>query len=375
MTIQTLAWNVRRCRIAGKLSQTALAKASGISLPAIRNIEQARHTPRMRTVHAIAQALKVPLQDLFRQTGELRTVRFRATRRMQNRENILAQVSHWLENYLYLESLLAAGQTFRLSDVGSHWAGKDPVGAANACRVALGLREAEPIHDLCGLLEHAGVKAFLLPTASDGFFGLSIGLADGGPAMVINIRDRIPVERRIFSAAHELGHLILHPEAYDVTLTEESAAEEREADRFAGHFLMPDTGFCKEWAETAGLPLVDRVFKVRGIFRVSYKTVLFRLLELGTVDDRIWVRFQSAFQQRFHRKLPFREEPMGLDPAEPFGMSPFEFSGDRFSRLIRQAIEEEKISLSRGAEMLDVSLADMQDLMASWEYLLAEAAL
>lgn len=45
---------------------------------------------------------------------------------------------------------------------------------------------------------------------SDDFFGLSIGPADGGPAVVVNVWDGISVERWIFTAAHELGHLVLH---------------------------------------------------------------------------------------------------------------------------------------------------------------------
>ena len=39
---------------------------------------------------------------------------------------------------------------------------------------------------------------------------------------------------------------------------------------------------------------------------------------------------------------------------------------DRLSRLVRQAVEQERISLDRGAEILGLSLLDMRDLAASW---------
>jgi Zn-dependent peptidase ImmA (M78 family) len=206
--------------------------------------------------------------------------------------------------------------------------------------------------------------------ASDSFFGLSIAEEDGGPAIIVNAWERIPVERRIFSASHELGHLMLHRDAYDVSQTKESKKEEKEADLFAGHFLMPDEGFRREWNEASGLHWVDRVFKVKRIFHVSYKTVLFRLTEYGVADNSIWMRFQQAYQQKFNRRLPFKEEPMAIDSAEPFGLKRFDFQEDRFSRLTREAVEKDKISLSRGAEMLGIDIEEMQDLLQNWEVVL-----
>ena len=128
--------------------------------------------------------------------------------------------------------------------------------------------------------------------ASDAFFGLSVAKEDGGPAVVVNVWDRISVERWIFTAAHELGHLLLHVGAYDVAKTEESREEEEEANQFASHFLMPQEVFALEWNEARGLPLVDRVLKVKRIFRVSYRTVLYRLSEQEAYGKAIWQKFQ-----------------------------------------------------------------------------------
>jgi len=370
MTLQILAQNVRRLRTAKRLSQRALADDAGLSVPAIKSLELAKSEPRMRTMQAIAEALDVKVQELFQPVRDLRTVRFRSEKRMQNRENVLAEVARWLDDFNYLEKSLNERKPFKLKAVRSQCSRGRLAEAAGLCRKKLGLKPTEPIHDICGLLEHAGVKIFPVPMASDSFFGLSVGEEDGGPAVVVNVWERISVERRIFSAAHELGHLMLHPDAYDVTKVDESKEEEHEADRFAGHFLMPDEGFRREWNEAAGLHFVDRVFKVKRIFRVSYKTVLSRLLEEGAVDKSIWMKFNMAYQQYFSRKLPFKEEPMGIDPAEPFGMQRFDFYEDRFKRLTREAVEKDKISLSRGAEMLRISIEEMQDLLQNWEVIL-----
>ncbi len=369
MNLQIIAQNVRRLRTAKRFSQKALAESAGLSLPAVKNLEGAKAEPRMNTLQSVARALEVRLEALFYPVRELKTVRFRSNKQMRGRENLLADIARWLDDFIYLEKTLAEHIPFKLKKIGGQIEKDDIAGAANLCRKALGLRDTEPIHDICGLLEHAGVKVLSVSMASDGFFGLSLGEEDGGPAIVVNGWKRIPVERRIFSAAHELAHLMFHQNAYDVRQTEENKEEERQANLFAGHFLLPDEGFRKEWNEASGLALVDRVFKVKRIFRVSYKAILVRLIEYGAVDNEIWKKFNWTYQQRYRRKLTFKEEPMGIG-GEPFGMHQFDFFEDRLSRLTRKAVEIDKISLSRGAEILRISIEEMQELLANWEVVL-----
>ncbi len=367
MELKVLAQNVRRIRTGKKMSQRQLAEVAGISLPALKNLETQKSEPRMRTVQAITKALGVRLQEVFTPVRELKTVRFRSGRRMQNRENILAEVARWLDDFNDLEKQLDSKRPFLLKNVFKKSLRRDVVKVAQDCRKVLGLSDTEPIHDICGLLEKAGIKVLPVPMASDGFFGLSLSEDDGGPAIAVNVWERISVERRIFSAAHELGHLMLHPDAYDVKISQENKDEETEADLFAGHFLMPNIGFQKEWNDAAGLHWVDRVMKVKRIYRVSYKTVLYRLLERGEVDNSIWRKFNYAYSMRFNRKISFKEEPdgMNLNPAEPYGLDSFDFYEDRFSLLARQAVEKNKISLGRGAEILGISIDEMQDILSN----------
>lgn len=369
MDLKILSANMRRIRNATSMSQKALAVASGISLPSIKNIESGKNEPRLNSLQAIAGALKVNLQDLFMNVRILQTVRFRSRKQMQNRENILADIGHRLDDFNYLEETLNDKIPFKLREARKKCSSKEVEKAAQICRQCLGLKDGEPIRDICGLFEHAGIKMFSLKNASDGFYGLSVGEEDGGPAIVVNTWDRISVERQIFSAAHELGHLMLHKDAYDVNNVDENKAEEQQADLFAGHFIMPDNGFLKEWDEASGLHPVDRVFKVKHIFHVSYKVVLNRLLEKGKVDKYVWPKFNLSYNKRYGRKLLYKVEPMGIESAEPFGLDKFVFYEDRFSKLVRQALESDKISLSRGAELLRKSISELQELIVQWKML------
>ena len=367
MDTATLAANLKRLRGARRMSQRALSDASGVSLPAIKNIESRRSTPRANTLMQLSQALDVRFEEFFRPSSTLKRVRFRSKKHIAGREQILSNVTRWLEDYSSLEELLGDRPQYALKSIKAPSLKKrDPVSLAARAREALDLAADEPIHDICGLLEHAGVKLNQYSFSSDSFFGLSVGPDDGGPAIVANTWSRISAERRIFSAAHELGHLIMHLGSFDPSDESEEKQEEKEADLFASHFLMPKEGFDREWQETAGLPFPDRVMKVKRIFRVSYKTVLFRLIEKGVVDQSIWRRFKVIYEQRYRRNLSFKEEPFS-EGAEPLGMESIDFVGDRLSRLTRRAVEEEKISVSRAAEILGLSVDEMMGRLAEWE--------
>ncbi len=381
MAYSTLAINLRRLRTAKDLTQESIAGKAGISRAAYRKIETGKSEPRVRTLQAIAGALGVGIQELVAPARELKAVRFRSLKRLRSREQILVEAGRWLADFNEVEESLGDKTVNRLKDIS--FCGRPsadlPVQAAVQVRELFGIGPGEPIRDICGLLEANGIKVGSVPIASHDFFGLSIAPSDGGPAIVVNTWDRISVERWIFTAVHELGHLVLHLSDYDVRQTDETEDHEKQANAFAAAFLMPEEAFRKEWNETYGLPLVGRVLKVKRIFRVSYRTVLHRLAAGGAVPGNVWARFQADYQRRSGRTLLRDDEPEALArdafragfpenlvSGEPEHLSHVDFPGDRLSRLVRMAIEGEKISLGRGAEILRRSIQEMRDISASW---------
>jgi Zn-dependent peptidase ImmA (M78 family)/DNA-binding XRE family transcriptional regulator len=384
---KAIAENVLRNRMVLGLSQAKLAKKAGLSRLAYQNIEEGKSVPRVDTLQKVAVALGVGVMDLIEQAPTLSSVRFRSRKKMRTRQAILARVGKWLRDFNQLEELLDAkiGYRFRgLAEKLPSWHGRATLGlareAAEVARQEADLRPDEPILDICGLLESRGVKVYALSVASHEFSGLAVAEEDGGPAIVVNVWERFPVERWIFSAAHELGHLILHLKSFNVDQAEYNKQEEDEASNFASHFLMPEEAFDKYLKKSSGLGLVHWTLKVKRIFGVSYKTVLFRLIERGLADDSVWARFNYHYQRIYGKKLEFKEEPnsvsrdqfggsflMGNDWKEPNELDPCDFMEDRLSALVRRAIEEEKISISRAAQILELDLVSMKELAASWE--------
>jgi Zn-dependent peptidase ImmA (M78 family) len=333
---------------------------------------------------ALASALKVPLKELLEPVEHLNNVRFRSLKRLKSRDQVLVEVSRWLRDFAELEHLTGENPACGMKSLWRAVAkknNKDSTAVAALARKHFGLSEREPVHDICGLLESQGIKVDSLQIANDAFMGLSVSEDDNGPAVIVNTWDRLPVETWIFSAAHEFGHLLMHLSAYDVTQEQEDEEQEKEANQFASHFLMPDAIFRKEWDEAAGLPLLDRVLKVKRVFRVSWRTVLYRVAESLPDDKRylVWKQFNEEYSKRQGRSLLKHDEPQGItrevyhDPRgarpigiEPAGMESHDFREDRLSLLVRRAVEKEIISLSRAAEILRLPLAQMRELAASW---------
>ena len=372
----TIAANIARLRLDRQLTQENLAAKAKLSRVALGKIERGSVVPRARTLDALAKALAVPVGELVTSVRPLESVRFRARAQVHAREQILAEVSKWLDAYAGLEAALDEYRPFQFEKALAQSRRGNPEKAAQAARRAVGLGLKEPVRDICGLLEENGVKLLLLETNRDSFFGLSVGSRDHGPAVVVNTWDRISVERWIFTAAHELGHLLLHQDEYQREATDLPTETEREADAFASEFLMPEKAFSAEWDETCGHSLLVRVLKVKRIFRVSYKTVLYRLVESGRETSDVWRAFQGQHRGHFGKTLRKTDEPEALHKSEfawnwsrsgePAGLSEHDFIEDRLSRLVRRALEGEHISLGRAAEILGLTRDEMRQKAREW---------
>lgn len=372
MSQKVVGENLHRIRKAKGFSQEILAERAGLSRGAYRKIERAETEARVSSLRAICKILDISISELFTPVVILENVRFRANKKLKLRNQILADVGRWLQDFNSLEDLLEDRLKYQLKNILDEISeGEErPRMAAQKVRKVLGLTPSESIRDICGLMEKAGIKIYLPSIKSEDFFGLSVGEVDGGPAIVVNNWKRISVERRIFSMAHELGHLVLHLDDFDVNCTEENEVHEKEANKFAAEFLMPEQAFEREWVDASGLRWVDRVLKVKRIFHVSYKSVLHRISDFTPFN--VWKRFNIEYKRKYRKSLTKKDEPEQISEEifkidrEPEFLSEVDFLEDRLPRLIRLGLKQEKISLGRAAEIFGKSLSEMREFAASW---------
>lgn len=389
MNNEDLAYNLLRLRTKKDWMQDDVAEKANISLLTYRNIESGKSNPTSTTLQSIANAFGVGMDELFKPTKKLKHVRFRAlkalnalqAKNIKKREQILYLVSDWLDEYNYLEQKTGDKTEYKLSKLQGDSEVKNIEQLAQKARESLGIGN-EPVRDICGLLEsRAGIKIYAREFKSDAFFGLSILEDDGSKVIVVNTWDRIPIERRIFSVAHEFGHILMHLTSFDNPSLEEDAIEEKEANAFASYFLMPEKDFIDEWNKCVSFDFIDRVIKVKQIFKVSHKAVLYRLseiLESKNIKINIWQKFNIEYKKKYpNSKLSYNEELNPLNSLEENSvelgaLSDNFYFGGKLAKLVKEAMQRKIISTKKGAEILNIETTKMQELAKSWDDKLAK---
>jgi Zn-dependent peptidase ImmA (M78 family)/DNA-binding XRE family transcriptional regulator len=212
-------------------TQTALAQQVGVYPSAIAQLETGRIQPSPEVLDAISRATGFPPAFFTRPSGPTLppgSLRFRARAAMTARQR---RQAYWYAQTLYeLMAQLAVQTAYpppRLPRLDS-----DPVAAACLTREALGLAPDRPIGPLLRTLERAGVWVVAIPVPLPQRDACSAWA--GGDAATSVLVATTAGDRRRFSVAHELGHLVLHqvPQGSPHAL-------ERQADAFAEAFLLP----------------------------------------------------------------------------------------------------------------------------------------
>lgn len=359
MNAKVIGENLKRLRVARGLTQEALAAEAGISVPGYRNFEAGKYSPKVETMVTLSKALDVGFDDLMTERKTLNFVRFRALKKLKTREQILLDFEKRLEGYREVEEIV--GETRKAYKPKE----REPQKLAEEVRKELKLGKKAIVGDVCQSLEELGIKVIAMPCFSDGFFGLAVDEREGGPAVAVNTWDRIPVERWIFTAAHEAGHIFLHQGSFDSGKEDESDAEEKEASEFASYLLMPEVWFEEEWQQASGLSFLDRVMKLKQLFRVSYRTVLYRVQ--GRYSFNVWQMFYRQFKVKYGRSLGGKEEPtVEKNSDEPKRMEHIEFFEDRLRGLVRRGLEMGDLSRPRASEVLGLNSTEMGDLIEHW---------
>jgi Zn-dependent peptidase ImmA (M78 family)/ribosome-binding protein aMBF1 (putative translation factor) len=377
MGIQNIGDNVRRHMKIRGLTIPQLSTMMGMGTAALSNLLNGKAEPKSSTLIKLADALSVPFDELLVDAPKLTSIRFRTAKTLSGREKAERdQLRHdtaiWLSDYCFLEKELKKEPPYLLEPILE----TNPSSAALAARYAFGLDSTDPIYNISELMEKAGIKLRIRPYGFKKTFGLSIGNEDGGPGIVINSEKGIPIERQIFTVAHELGHLVLHKSSYMIPEEIENKLEEDQANLFAGTFLVPDSALEKEWEGSKGLAFVDRVLKVKKFFKVSYLTILTRIYQMGKASSLrdLIIRFSQDYNSKYHHDLKGHYEPEALTSAEiepvaeedPQELDVSDLIEERFARLVREAYEMKIISMSRAGEMLNLSIEEMRILIRAW---------
>lgn len=333
---------LKLARSAAGLSLRELEERVGglVSAQAIGKYERDEMMPGSEILIALARALGVSEDYLLRiDAVELVGVEYRKQRldKAKDRARVRAQVLSAVERYLEVEDLLAISSDWHAPKGFPRKVSRadDGEDAAKVLRSAWKLG-VDPIPNLAEFLEEKAIKivSVPLPERVSGVKA-SVQKKDGSRVQAIVLNTEHAGERQRFTLSHELGHLVL----------DGGAVAENVCNRFAGAFLIPEETLRAEIGNSRTSISVRELFGLKQLFGVSAQAIAFRAADLGIINESLKRQIFIEFGKRGWRK----EEPNSVPKEHP----------SRFKRLCLRALAEDVISVSKAAELLDVSAREL----------------
>ncbi|MFT8312726.1 MAG: XRE family transcriptional regulator [Clostridium sp.] len=281
-----------------------LADSVGVSKQAISQFENKQAFPQFETLMKIIDNLKFPREYFYekdRVDVELGNTYFRSLSKLTKKEEsiqkektkLIGKIFNFLDEYIefpelnlpeFKEDLTIEEMAIQLRE---YW----------------GIGE-EPITDMIYLLEKNGIIVTSMDTNSDNIDGYSQqqNINKKKHFIVVLGNDKHSATRRQFSAAHELGHIIMHDGFLDIEdLTrEETRNMESEAHTFASAFLLPKNAFIKD---VSIYPTnLDYYKQLKKKWRTSISAMIVRANHVGVLTNSSYQTINKKISKLGWRK-------------------------------------------------------------------------
>jgi Zn-dependent peptidase ImmA (M78 family)/transcriptional regulator with XRE-family HTH domain len=180
--------------------------------------------------------------------------------------------------------------------------GSTPEEAAKYIRKYLGINPLEPIKNIYSLLENNGVIVKELE-CDDFFDGVSFITDEGYYVIVLN--ESFTNDRKRFTLAHELGHIVMHMNN-SFFISEKNRDKEKEAHQFAAELLMPEQGIKYS---LKGLRF-GNLLELKKYWFTSMASIIHRAHSLKCVNDRQYTNLSIELSRCGYRKREPFETPI-----------------------------------------------------------------
>jgi Zn-dependent peptidase ImmA (M78 family)/DNA-binding XRE family transcriptional regulator len=360
-----IAARLRLARERSNLTQQALASAMGFeNRQTLAAIEAGDRRLSAEELLRAIEVLGVDLDfftDSFRLVGEGR-FSFRAQRgvAMNLLDQFETQAGRWIATYRELaareqgapRALDPVQFTLALTDRSSFEHAEAAANSLNE-RWSLG---AVPATSLAERLERELNALILFVDAPRGISGAASQVPRLN-AVLVNRHE--PETRRNFDLAHELFHLLTwdsmppqRVETIDVPQAGKAKRIELLAENFAAALLMPSDAVVERWNSAATHDdLNDRLRDVAAHFHVSGVACKWRLRNLGLLTKADELEIDDA-------RLA-RAKDSQADVPRAFS--------ERFVTRIARALDAGRLSTKRAASLLSLSVAELRDLLVSYD--------
>ena len=321
------------------------------SAQAIGKYERGEMMPSSGVLTQMTCVLGVSLEYLLsNRVEELEATEFRklSGTSARDRARVEAAVIDGLQRYLAIEEILELdSDAWRVPWSGNKFLGREVDGEVLAGDLRrdwkLGI---DPIPNMTSLLEDRCVKVLVM-SLPDGVSGLTclVRRPRHKPKVpVIVVNERVTLERRRFTLAHELAHRLID-EASPVD-------HEKASNVFAGAFLVPRDHLMREIGQHRKALGYQELIQLKRMYRVSAATLLVRLNQVGIIDQSTLTYAFQTFARGWRKSEP--------EPLESVGEEGRREVPRRFERLCYRALAEKLIEQGKACELLQKSLANIQ---------------
>ena len=285
---------IRQARTISGLSQDEVVLAlsqrgAPLTKAALSKYERGASVPRATLLKHLGAVLNVPAEYFLREptvSVEWLAFRKRANVGEREQERFQSMAVERVEAYVSLRESLSSEPVPRFPS-------REPVATlADAERAAEKLRESWklddlPVESMTEVIEdHDGIVVELAGSENS-VEGLA-GMANGCHAVVVVDPD-VSDDRKRFTLAHELGHLMM-----DTSSVVSLSGQEKLAHRFASAFLVPAAVARRELGTKRTRLSFEELKLLKEKHGLSMQAWIFRAHDSGIIDDQ---HFRSLFDQ------------------------------------------------------------------------------
>ena len=333
--------NLKYFRLKKGLTKKALADKVNVSPMAISNYENGKRKPDMEILKSLAGALEVRVSDFLAMRSE--TLKFshgefrkNSTLSQSQQEFVHESVEEYFGRFMTAVEILGVEVLPDAPSCHVLELSADDEENAILLREHLGFSKDGPIEELIGKLENKGILIYECDIDNRSFSGMN-GFVNDRPYIVIN--PRMSPERIRSTIAHELSHLMfIWPENMPEKEIEDKATA------ISGSFLFPKSDALRELgikrsSITQDMTLVAKEYGISMMLLVKRSEIV------QIISASVARNFYIRASQRGWRTA----EPSRIAAEHPL----------LFEQLVYRAVNEQEISVQRGAELLQRSFDEV----------------
>lgn len=310
---------LKKARYYNSKSITRLAQDLDISKQMVSKYENNKSKPSSEIFFKMIQVLKFP-KDFFldeikvdiQSGGTFYRSLLTSTQKQKAPSDMLAEAStiyrDYLERFVEFPELSNLNENDSLLNIDLDSDTEKMEQVARWLRKKWDLDE-KPISNMVNLLERHGFAVVILPKKMEKIdaFG-SYRNINNRQHYTILLNPETSFFREQFSAAHELGHWLLHANIWDPQelTNNEYRKMEKQANNFAAAFLLPEHLFRQT---VNSYDTLNSIFEKKKYWFVAGSAIIHRMRELGIINDNQYIKYYKQISYRGYR----RQEPYDSD--------------------------------------------------------------